>query len=78
MDVQTVVNLLVGVLLILLGWFGRTLWEVVKELRSDLSDLREHIPRTYVAREDWRVEIRDIKDMLGKIFDRLDSKADKL
>lgn len=77
MDVQTVVNLLVGVLLILLGWFGRTLWEVVKELRSDLSDLREHIPRTYVAREDWRVEIRDIKDMLGKIFDKLDNKADK-
>lgn len=77
MDVQTVVNLLVGVLLILLGWFGRTLWEVVKELRSDLSDLREHIPRTYVAREDWRVEMRDIKDMLGKIFDKLDNKADK-
>jgi cell division protein FtsB len=77
MDVQTIVNLLVGTLLILLGWFGRTLWEVVKELRRDLSDLREYIPRTYVAREDWRAEMRDIKDMLGKIFDKLDGKADK-
>ena len=32
---------------------------------------------TYVARDDYRADMREIKEMLGKIFDRLDGKADK-
>ena len=56
---------------------GRSLWDASIELRADLSKLREDIPRTYVAREDYRADIREIKDMLGKIFDRLDGKVDK-
>jgi hypothetical protein len=31
----------------------------------------------YVARQDYKDDMRDIKDMLAKIFDRLDNKADK-
>jgi len=35
------------------------------------------MPHTYVTREDYKDDIRDIRDMLGKIFDRLDHKQDK-
>jgi hypothetical protein len=31
----------------------------------------------YVAKEDYRDDIREIKEMLGAIFKRLDTKADK-
>jgi hypothetical protein len=31
----------------------------------------------YVNRDDYRSDIQDIKGMLGKIFDRLDQKADR-
>jgi hypothetical protein len=35
------------------------------------------MPHTYVSREDYREDMRDIKEMLGKIFDRLENKQDK-
>ena len=70
-------NIILGAAMSVVGWFGRSLWDASIELRADLSKLREDIPRTYVAREDYRADIREIKDMLGKIFDRLDGKADK-
>ena len=59
------------------GWFARELWAAVKELKADLSKLREDLPRTYVSRDDYRDDIRSIKDMLAKIFDKLDTKMDK-
>ena len=35
------------------------------------------MPSNYVARDDYRADMVDIKAMLGRIFDRLDGKADK-
>ena len=60
-----------------LGCFGRVLWEADRELRQDLSKLREDLPKQYVAKDDYREDVRDIKAMLEKIFDRLETKADK-
>ena len=76
-DVQGIVNVVLGVLITLIAWLARELWGAVKELKTDLGKLREDLPRTYVLKEDYRRDIYEIKDMLGKIFDRLDSKADK-
>lgn len=76
-DLQTVLNIFFGLLSASLGWFAREMWAAVKELKTDLAKLREDLPKTYVAKEDYRSDIREVKDMLGKIFDRLDTKADK-
>ena len=77
MDSQLLINTGLGAVCTVTGWFARELWAAVKELKSDLAKLREDLPRTYVARDDHRADMREIKDMLGKIFDRLDGKADK-
>ncbi|CAB5194702.1 hypothetical protein UFOVP171_21 [uncultured Caudovirales phage] len=77
MDYQTLFNIILGVVMTIIGWFGRSVWEASIELRADLSRLREDIPRTYISREDYRADIRDVKDMLTRIFDKLDSKVDK-
>lgn len=61
----------------IIGWFARELWTAVKDLKSDLAKLREELPKTYVARDDYREDMRDIKEMLGKIFDQLREKVDK-
>jgi hypothetical protein len=76
-DYQTLFNIILGVVMAIIGWFGRSVWEASIELRADLSRLREDIPRTYISREDYRADIRDVKDMLTRIFDKLDSKVDK-
>jgi len=30
-----------------------------------------------VSRDDYKADIREMRDLLGKIFDKLDNKADK-
>lgn len=77
MEQQTVINLVLGTVSTIIGWFARELWTVVKDLKSDLAKLREELPKTYVTRDDFREDMRELKDMLGKIFDKLDAKQDK-
>lgn len=61
----------------IIGWFARELWTAVKDLKADLAKLREELPKTYVVKDDYRDDMREIKDMLGKIFDQLREKVDK-
>jgi len=77
MENQHLINALVGIGMSVLGWFARELWAAVKELKVDLAKLREDLPREYVIRSDYREDIRDIKAMLAKIFEKLEAKADK-
>ena len=77
MEPQNLIDTILGVGLTVLGWFARELWSAVKELKSDLSKLREDLPKTYIARDDYRQDMNEIKSMLGKIFDKLDNKQDK-
>jgi hypothetical protein len=49
----------------------------VKDLKADLAKLREELPRSYITRDDYKDDIREIKVMLTKLFDRLDHKVDK-
>jgi len=60
-----------------LGWFARELWAAVKDLKSDLSKLREDLPKEYVAKDDYRQDIRELKEIMNKVFDRLENKVDK-
>lgn len=77
MEYQHLIDLSLGVAMAVIGWFARELWSAVKDLKTDLSKLREDLPRHYVVREDYRQDIREIKEMIGKIFDKLDNKTDK-
>jgi len=77
MDMQTVYNLIGGAALAVFGWFARELWGAVKALQKDLHEMEIQVSTTYVTREDYKADMREVKDMLGKIFDRLDNKQDK-
>ena len=77
MESQQVINMFLGVGMTVVGWFARELWAAVKELKADLAKLREDLPKDYVSRDDYKDDIRDIKGMLAKIFEKLENKADK-
>jgi uncharacterized UPF0160 family protein len=77
MDSQSILNIVLSSASLVLGWFLREMWSAVKELKSDLAKLREELPKEYVARDDYRQDIREFKEMLNKLFDRLDTKVDK-
>jgi len=77
LDYQTLFNFVGGAVLTCLGWFSRELWSAVKELKTDLARLREELPTKYVNRDEHREDMREIKNMLGRIFDKIDGKVDK-
>ena len=77
MDFQSVINLGAGAALTAIGWFARQLWEANKEIRADLAKLREELPKYYVTKHDFRDAIREVKELLVAISDKLDRKADK-
>lgn len=77
MDFQTVVNLGAGTALAVIGWFARELWGAVKQLREDLSRLREEIAKDYVTKVDFRDAVRELKELLMSIDNKLDRKVDK-
>jgi predicted RNA-binding protein with EMAP domain len=55
------------------GWTLNTITRSLERLDNDVRNL----PHAYVSKEDYRTDIKDVKDMLGKIFDKLDTKVDK-
>lgn len=67
-------NLVVGIAAFFGGWTLNNITRMLNRIDDDIRDL----PHVYVAKEDYKTDIADIKGMLGKIFDRLDSKVDKI
>jgi hypothetical protein len=84
MDWQIIINIGAGSLLTIGGWFARQLWDSVKELRKELSDMRLHVSDSYVKKSDvegFRAEMDKrfdrIEVLLDKLYEKLDAKVDK-
>jgi len=77
MDAQFIVNILAGIVMSGLGWFGKALWDAVAELRKDVHQIEVDLPANYIRKDEFKSEMKEIKDILGKIFDRLENKMDK-
>ena len=73
MDGQFLFNLVVGIAAFFGGW---TLNNITRMLNRIDDDIRE-MPHVYLSKDDYKTDIAEIKGMLGKIFDRLENKADK-
>jgi cell division protein FtsB len=77
METQQLLNVVLSVAMTVIGWFARELWAAVKDLKADLAKLREDLPKYYVSKDDYREDIRDLKEIMNKVFDRLENKQDK-
>lgn len=77
MDWQNLFNLIWGVALPVGGGFCRQLWDSVKELKKEISDLRLHVAENCVKKTEMESQYSKIEAMLEKIFDKLDKKVDK-
>lgn len=77
MDINTIINIVLGVALSVGGWFVRQMWDAVQQLKSDIQKIEVELPTNYVRKADLDARLDKIDDMLEKLFDRLNSKADK-
>ncbi len=77
MDFQFLFNAIAGIGLAAGGWLFVTVWNSVKELEADINKLRLHVAESYVAKVEYKEDLRQIMGMLEKIRDMLGDKADK-
>lgn len=73
MEPQFLINILFAVAGAALGWILNSISRSIVRIEDRIAEM----PMMYVNREDYREDIHDIKGMLGKIFDRLETKADR-
>ena len=73
MDTQVLFNIAVAIAGFFGGWVLNNIHRSIDRLDTDVRAL----PHTYVTREDYKEDMRDVKEMLSKIFEKLDHKQDK-
>tara|TARA_R110000822_G_C15043617_1_gene465609 strand:- start:105 stop:326 length:222 start_codon:yes stop_codon:yes gene_type:complete len=73
MDYQQAFNLALGVGAFLGAFVLSKIWGAIERLDNEARQL----PKIYVAKEDYKSDIHEIKGMLRQIFDMLALKADK-
>jgi len=77
MDHQFIFNTLIGIAIAVSGWLGRQVWDAVQKLKDDVRQIELDLPNHYVKKDDFSQGMKEIKDMLTRIFDKLDDKQDK-
>ena len=73
MDYQVLFNGAVVVASFFGGWTLNTITKSIERLDADVRSM----PLNYVGRIDYREDIRELKEIMNKVFDRLENKVDK-
>jgi len=73
MDNQQIFNIVVSIAGFLAIYIFNSTTKQIQRLEDKLNEL----PKEYVAKDDYRSDISEIKNILKQIFDKLDNKADK-
>jgi hypothetical protein len=66
-------NILIGLAAFFGGWTLNRIYQAIDRLDTDVRD----IPTQYVSKADYKSDMKDVKEMLNRILDKLDKKADK-
>ncbi len=77
MDYQLLFNIAFSFIVFLIGWFVRIAYDAANAMKNDLMALERELHSSFVRREDYKEDIREIKDLLLSIQDRMNNKADK-
>ena len=77
MDTQNLINIVIGGVLPVIGWLTRQLWDAVQQLKQDLNNLELHVSENYAKKDDVNIKFDRIEQLLDKIYDKLENKADR-
>jgi len=73
MDYQVLFNIAVCIAGFFGGWTLNRIYTAIDRLDGDVRNM----PITYVTKDDYRDDIKDMNRKLDKIFDLLQTKVDK-
>jgi len=70
-------QVLFDVVILIAGFLAAWAYNRIYTLLDRMDLEMKRVAEKYVAKDDYREDIREIKEMLGAIFKRLENKADK-
>jgi len=73
MEYQVIFNVGIALVGFIGGWMVNRVFVLLDRIDAEMRE----IPMQYVSKDDYREDIREVKEMLGAIFKRLENKADK-
>ena len=73
MDNQQLFNVVVSIAGFLAVFMVNSVTRKIQKMEDRIAEL----PKEYVAKDDYRSDISEIKAILKQIFEKLDNKADK-
>jgi len=73
MDNQQIFNIVVSIAGFLAVYVFNSTTKQIQRLEDKLNEL----PKEYVAKDDYRSDITEVKSILKQIFDKLDDKVSK-
>ena len=77
MDNQQIFNFVVAIAAFLAVFVFNQTTRKIQKLEDEAASMRERMLQDYVQKDDYKADIKEIKDILRQIFDKLDSKQDK-
>lgn len=77
MELQSIIDVITGIVGAVIGWFVKIMWDSVKELQKDMKETNQALHENYVRKDDYRIDMAEIKGMFNRIMDKLDNKQDK-
>lgn len=88
MESQSIFNVAVAISGALGGWILKVIFDAIKTLDNDVKQLGREVHSDFVKREDFRESVMEVKsdmrhgfdrleELIGAVFKRLESKADK-
>jgi antirestriction protein len=77
MDNQQLFNFVVSIAGFLAMFVFYQVMQRLQRAEDTIAALKEELPKEYVHKEDYRSDVKELKDMVRQIFDKLDNKQDK-
>ena len=72
MDLQTLINTVLPLICVAIGWFCKELWTAVQLLKDDVHDLRAHLAENYIHKSDFADRWEEVLKAVHRIEDKLD------
>ena len=71
MELSDIILALVGIVSMTTGFVVKNIMADIKELEHNMTTCQSQMPKEYVLKDDYKSEMREIKKMLGNIYNIL-------
>lgn len=77
MDIQNLINTILPLICVAIGWFCQQMWGELKDTKRELAQFKADIPTLYLRRDEFFDRWDELITLLHRIEDKLDGKVDK-